>query len=113
MKTHLLGLAALLTLTAAPAASSSADYGFVSSVYATASGAILFHTSGVKDGASPSCGAAIPSRFAIDASTVAGQAAASTLLTAYAMGKKVMVSGSGACTIWGDTETIHFIVIQN
>lgn len=75
-------------------------------------GAVLFNTSAERTNPLPACqSASFPKRYALDASTIAGQTYASGLLTAYALGKKVSIQGAGTCDIWWDTETVsHFTV---
>lgn len=105
--------AMLALASATPAQASTADWGTPNSVYGFWNGAVLFHTTGARS-ATPSCqGPGLASRFAIDASTTAGQAAVSILLTAIARGKRVQIHGSGSCTIWGDTETISYILVED
>lgn len=79
-------------------------------VYGTWNGALLFSTNANRTSI-PACGAGNAQRWAIDASTTAGQAAVAVLLTAWTQHKRVWVTGTGTCTIWGDTETVeHFLV---
>jgi len=106
-------LASCLILSAFPSAASDTNgpheiYG----VYGTFNGALLFSTkSGNARSNLPACASTTSERWAIDASTPAGQAAAAVLLTAWTQHKRVWVTGKGVCTIWGDTETIeHFLV---
>ena len=105
--------ATLISIVAAgPAAASSAGTGNISYISGMSNGALLFQTDGART-ATPSCQAPqVPTRFAIDASTVSGQAEASALLTAYALGKKIEVMGTGACSIWSDTETAQWVTID-
>jgi hypothetical protein len=51
-------------------------------------------------------------RFAINAATAAGQAQLSSLMTAYVAHKPVTIVGDGACSIWGDTETVSLFYIN-
>lgn len=105
-----LALAAALS---APAQASVADLGTINTVYGTSVGAVLFSTTGTRT-APPSCQwAARPARFAIDASTPAGQSAVAILLNAQARGKRVTVIGTDTCTIWGDTETVHHFLVED
>jgi hypothetical protein len=59
---------------------------------------------------SPSC-ATQGTRFAIDGSTAPGKVQIAALLTAIAMGKQIVVWGTGTCSVWGDTETVSFFQI--
>lgn len=109
----LLAAAALLPLFFASAAQASeANFGNITGIFGAHNGAVLFYTSGTRTTA-PLCQTGGAQRFAIDASTVTGQAAASVLLTAYAMNKRIYVVGSGACSIWGDTETVLFFTMED
>ena len=110
----IISLATLLSLAlATPAHASEAQFGTITNVYGMNNGALLFTSSGSRT-TPPSCHSSfVPQRWAIDASTVAGQLAASVFLTALALKKRVYVMGSATCTIWGDTETVTFINIEN
>ena len=88
-------------------------WGNIYQVFGTQNGAVLFNTTGARTTPLPACGVNNPTRFAINASTPAGQAAVSLLITAKQNGKQIAVWGSGACDIWGDTETISWIQIQD
>jgi len=56
----------------------------------------------------PACAAVESMRFALNAATPAGKAQLSGLLVAYTTGRTVTIWGTGACTTWGDTESIDF-----
>lgn len=93
---------------------SNASMGYIVEVFGTYNGAVLFSTTGTINGARPSCqGPGLTQRYAIDASTVAGQAMVAILMTAKAQGKRIDISGMGSCTIWGDTETVQFIFVED
>lgn len=111
----LLSVAAILSLAlAGPTQASEAPMGTIVGVFGTHNGALLFSTTSGRSGPAPACqGPGLAQRWAIDASTVAGQAAASALLTAYALKKRVNVYGTGGCSIWGDTETVSFFIIED
>ncbi len=105
--------AASVAIAPAPAKASDAEMGYITNIYVAQNGAILFNTSGSR-GALPSCQPpSLNQRFAIDASTTAGQAAASMLINAYNLHKRIWIHGSGTCTIWGDTETIVFFLMED
>ena len=80
MKKLLLTFAILASL-AQPAAASDAQMGKITTLIATNNGALIFNTNGARS-TPPACGANLSLRFAIDASTLSGQLAASTLITA-------------------------------
>ncbi len=96
-----------------PAHASGSDYGLITQIYGTHNGAVLF-TVDAPRGPLPGCQyAALPKRWAIDASTVAGQAQVAVLLSAHARGKRVAISGIHSCSIWGDTETVWYFVVED
>lgn len=51
-------------------------------------------------------------RWAIDTNTAAGKAQLAGLLTAHSTGKKVSVIGTNNCDIWGDTESVSYLVVH-
>jgi hypothetical protein len=102
----------LMTLISMPAiASTTGGFVQITDIYATHNGAVLF-SGGPRSGV-PACGINNPNRWAIDASTPAGQAAASVLITAWMNKKRVWVTGFNSCSIWGDTETVLFFNVEN
>lgn len=103
---------ALTVLIAAPASASDAQLGYVSAPFGTSNGAVLFYTDGTR-GTPPSCSSpGLEQRFAIDASTLVGQAQLSVFLTAYAQHKRIFIVGRGTCDIWGDTETVNWFAVE-
>jgi hypothetical protein len=105
-------LAALVCcLMASAADASDASSGAITQPQATQNGAVIFVHSGTRT-TPPSCGASYPTRWAIDASTPQGQSQLSVLLTAYALHKSISIHGTGACSIWGDTETVAILLIN-
>ena len=73
-------------------------------------GVIIFWLAGVTRPAGyPACVQSAPNRFAVPTNTDAGKAMIATLLTAYALGYNIMVTGSGACSNYPDAETVHWI----
>ncbi|BEV12112.1 hypothetical protein ATDW_26080 [Asticcacaulis sp. DW145] len=99
---------------ASPSAASMTGFGTINTIIYMKNGAILFNTSAERTTPTPACqSATFPKRFAIDASTVSGQAYASGLITAYAMGKKVRITGTGTCDIFWDTETVQYFEVEN
>ena len=34
-------------------------------------------------------------------------------MTAFALKKRIFVHGAGACTIWADTETVDYFLIED
>lgn len=57
----------------------------------------------------PECGAGYPNRYAIDASTPAGQSQLSNILTAFSAGLPVSIDGSGNCDVYPNTESAVYI----
>jgi hypothetical protein len=110
----LLAMACTCVALAVPSSvgASTATGGTIHGVLPTYNGAVLFWTTGTVVGGHPACqGPGLTGRYAIDASTVAGQSMVAVLLSAQAQGKQIFITGSGTCTIWGDTETVlHFSV---
>lgn len=103
----------MLFLVATNSEASNASWGYVNSVFAASNGAIIFNTTGART-APPACqNATVPQRFVLDASTVAGQAQVAVLLNAKIQNKQIYVYGAGGCTIWGDSETVTLIQIQD
>lgn len=72
-------------------------------------GVLLLPTDGARSSV-PAC-ATESARFAIDASTAAGKTQAAGILTAFAMGKRVSIIGTGVCSVWSDTETVNYFQI--
>lgn len=65
-------------------------------------------------GTPPSC--ANPSsgfkRFVVSPTTANGQVIVSGLLAVHGEGRKVQIGGKGVCDVWGDTETISYILTE-
>lgn len=113
MKVFVSAVLATLAFAATPASASEAAVAPISSVFGAWNGAVLFTTSGART-ATPACqGPGLGQRWALDASATAGQAQLSVFMTAYALRKRVTVIGSGVCSIWGDTETVAFFVVED
>lgn len=94
-------------------ASNTNNFGPISGVYATNAGAVLFSVTTSGRTGIPACGAAAPSRWAIDVTTSTGQAQAAALLSAYTLKKRIWVNGTGTCSIWSDTETAAYFNIED
>jgi hypothetical protein len=52
-------------------------------------------------------------RWAINSITPAGKSQVVGILTAYATGKDVTMVGTHSCDLWGDTESVHYFIINN
>jgi len=84
--------------------------GFIVNIQPNASGLVFFNQSSAHTN-KPAC-AASNDRWAINAATPGGQALLSVLLTAYAAGKAVTITGTGACAEWPDTEGVVYFLVQ-
>jgi hypothetical protein len=82
MKKFAVLLCGLVAVAATPAHASDDNYGYVSSPYGMSNGATLFYSDGSRTTV-PSCqGAGLGTRWAIDASTLAGQSQLAVFMTA-------------------------------
>jgi hypothetical protein len=70
--------------------------------------------SGSFGGAKPACATlGLETYWAFDVKTAQGKAAYSTVLLAYALGKKLRVIGTGNCDVWGDRESVNYLFIAD
>jgi hypothetical protein len=97
--------AALVASCFSPASATTAT-GTISYIHVMSNGVVLFHMSESRTGL-PTC-AASPVRFAFNATTAAGQARLSVIMTAYVANKTVTVHGTDACGDWWDTESVDW-----
>lgn len=96
-----------------PAVASDTAAGAIGGFLGMSNGAVLFYHSGTRT-TPPSCQyVGGETRWALDASTLRGQSQLSVLLTAHAMGKHIIIHGTGVCSIWGDTETVDFFAVSD
>lgn len=102
--------AAIGLICAVPAQAGEAQPGLITLITTTSNGVLLIHSSGTRS-TPPAC-ATQASRFALPASTTAQQAAAATLLTAFATGKQVHIVGTGTCHVWGDSESVDYFSVS-
>jgi hypothetical protein len=114
---RLISLLALMvgavTCTATPAVAGSAGAGNIYGLIIANNGVVLFNTSGARV-EKPACvGPNLDMRWAIDASTPAGQAQLAMLLNAYNTHKKIAVGGTHTCSAWSDTETVSIFWVQD
>ena len=105
-------LLSLLSLAGAASASQN-QTGNPTYVYGMGTGAVLFIQTGGSRDSVPSCATSNPDRWAFDTTNVAGQTKLSILLTAKGLNKTVQVYGTGTCSVWGDTETVDYLVMNN
>ena len=105
------GIVATLMSTAAVAGS--ADVGSVAAILpmTTSSSLFFFNQSGTRY-SPPGC-ASLSVRWVIPTNSPAGQSAAALVMLAYSMRKRVWVSGTGACSLWGDTETVNWVTVED
>ncbi|PNQ76361.1 hypothetical protein BA950_07745 [Erythrobacter sp. SAORIC-644] len=87
--------------------SASTAEGKVYDVLAMQNGVVMFSLdSGARSGL-PAC-ATLTSRWEIYAASPAGQAQLALLLTAFASKTTIFVEGTGACSLWADTESVNY-----
>jgi len=97
-----------LMLFAQPASAGTASAGLITHTISFPAGQFIFSQNGARTSA-PSC--AFQGRWAVDVSTAGGQAAQANVLTAFAMGKPVYVTGTGTCSVDSASETVLYIVV--
>lgn len=94
--------------------SASASIGAAGKVYRIIvfpNGIVMFDHSGQRS-ALPSCvESPQEARWTFDSTTPAGQGRLAQLLTAYATGAEVIVTGLGTCSDWSLTESINFMEV--
>lgn len=83
--------------------------GNVGSVLSFTGGQFLFTVTGTSGGR-PAC-ATQANRWAIDVTTAAGQALMASVLSAFALGKTITVTGQNTCAVWPDTETVNYVEV--
>ena len=91
-----------------PAVAGGSYSGPVSHILSHRQGRLFFEVGGTRY-LPPSC--AIHPRWVIDTTMAAGQSVAATVLSAYALGKSVVVEGTAECGVWGDTETANYVEV--
>ncbi|HAF80275.1 MAG TPA: hypothetical protein DCG66_04605 [Brevundimonas sp.] len=96
-------LVASLALTPLPGQASESALGKPYGLLIHDQGGAFFYHDGPRTNR-PSC--ATQDRWVINVTTPAGQAMYAAVLTAVASGRKIAVHGSGACSFWGDTESV-------
>ena len=105
-----LALATVALTAASTADASNSQIGTIGNINAQY-GKIFFAHFGARS-ATPACSTQ-NYRYVFDVQSPDGQAKLSLLLTAVALHKQVYVFGTGACTDWGDTETMDYIIMVN
>lgn len=103
--------AALTVVVQMPAHSGGIGSGTVSFILPTAYGQVFFRTTNAQS--QPGCATEGWAFDLTGAVSNGGKAMLSTLLTALAAGKQVNIVGKGNCDVWGDRESVDYIVIMN
>ena len=101
---RILLISALLALGAGGARASTSNNTYVTSVMVLG-GIAVFHDSGTRS-AQPACSTL--NRWAFDATTPAGQAMLSSLLSAYVAHIPIWIVGTGACEVYNNSETASY-----
>lgn len=104
-------VAAAFTFCPSATFASTSQSGAISNIVSVRQGRLFFNHSGAR-GAPPACAIA-PGRWVIDLSAPGGQIIAAQVLSAYSLGKSVIVQGTGACEDWPDTESVNYLQIVN
>ena len=71
----------------------------------------FFITVNLPNVGSPGC-AVVPGRWVVRTSTASGKAMIATALSAMALNQTVYIYGKGVCEVWGDTETINYLIVS-
>ena len=87
--------------------------GTITTVYYIGGGAILFYINAPHAGMPTCANNGANTRWAINAATMGGQAQLSGLMTAVARGKRISIQGTGTCSVWGDTESVDYFVVED
>ncbi|MDE1150265.1 MAG: hypothetical protein PW843_27255 [Azospirillaceae bacterium] len=89
----------------------SSDPGYITGIVVGNGGMLYFYSTGVRE-QQAAC-ATLGGRYVLNASTLGGQSIMSTILAAYVTHQKVSVIGTGACAIWGDSESVSMVIYSN
>lgn len=108
MPRYLTALLVALSITPVVAQAGEAGLGKPSGLLVHDQGGAFFYHDGPRTNR-PSC--ATEDRWVINVSTPAGQAMYAAVLTAIASGRKITVHGTGACSFWGDTESVQSVQV--
>jgi len=100
-----------ILVVSANAHAGSAGPGTLSNVHFMGTGIVITYTSGSRTNV-PACATGQPSRFAIDATTATGKVHLSGILAAHAAGKTVRIFGTGNCSVFGDTESVSYFIVE-
>lgn len=101
----------IVLLAAAQPAFCGTSYGQVQNYLVSRSGKLFFFTGTTEGG--PACGGS--GHWAVDltgANAAGGKAILAAVISAYVTGKPVRVIGVGNCDVWGDRESVDYIVSE-
>ena len=76
-----------------PSQASDAAPGYISNIMVTPDGVVMFDHSGARGTLAGCHSATVPTRWAFNGATPAGQAKLSILLSAFAMNKRIQIAG--------------------
>ena len=115
MKRLITSLSLLLSaaLAPAPAAAGQADYGMAVRLIISQANVAFFNSTGTRTNPASCAGPGLQNRWAISLTTDAGKAILAAVMTAQARGKQVWINGTGTCSIWPDTESVDYIIIED
>jgi hypothetical protein len=112
MRKYVRGFIVVMMVTFSISLSASrSERGGIRLIHAMKNGAVIFYHDGVRSNDIPGCGQGYANRWVINSTYPGGNSQISVLLTAQAQGKKIRVVGTNGCDIWGDTETVGYIVV--
>lgn len=103
-------LVALITTSLISINASAGGYlGYVGRVTVQQPNYVFVDLGGINGGAGCQGGS---NEFAIDISTILGQAQYTLLMTAKGLGKKVQIIGTNSCSLWPDRESVNYMFFE-
>ena len=99
-----------LSLCSGAVASTAAD-GRITAYFTDPSGLVLFDTSGTRS-TRPSCADPVANNFSYRADTLPKQAILASIMTAYASGRTVYITGTGTCSEVPNVESIGNLILK-
>ncbi len=103
----------LVSVNPAMAAANAAN-GYITGFVAQNNGTVFFFQNGTLSGSHPACDTGgLPQRWALDATTAAGQALLSLLITAKVTHQIIKINGSGTCPSGGNSESPGLFVTDD
>lgn len=109
MRTLFRSFACIFALAATSAHSSVAWHGQLQDMHFMQNGTVLVTSTGSRTTA-PAC-ATVAGRFALNTTTESGRSQLAGLIAAEAADRTVVIVGTGACDVYGDSETIAYFYI--